>query len=198
MSANPRPTRLSQLGWDDEWERTFAQAAPAAAHPGRVAITFNHIYRVYVEEGELETSIAGRLKHRAVSRSELPAVGDWVAVRRQGSSASISAVLPRRSQFSRKAAGQVTDEQVVAANVDVVFIVMGLDGDYNVRRLERYLLQARDSGAVPVVLLTKPDLAADVVAQTAAAAAAAGHAFQRPRPSDVVLVGVHHKMSRFE
>ena len=74
-------------------------------------------------------------------------------------------MLPRRSWFSRKMAGTVTDEQVVAANVDVVFIVMALDADFSLRRLERYLLLARESGASPVVLLTKPDLAADVDAQ---------------------------------
>jgi ribosome biogenesis GTPase len=93
----------------------------------------------------------------------LPAVGDWVAIRkrRDEDRAVIVAVLPRRSSFSRKMAGQVTDEQVVAANVDIVFLVMGLDADFNLRRLERYLLLARESGAAPVVLLTKPDLCPD-------------------------------------
>jgi ribosome biogenesis GTPase len=90
----------------------------------------------------------------------LAAVGDWVAVRTGAGEAvgTIEAVLPRRSRFSRKVAGELTEEQVVAANIDTVFLVMGLDGDYNPRRLERYLLLARESGAVPVVLLSKADL----------------------------------------
>jgi ribosome biogenesis GTPase len=99
-----------------------------------------------------------------------------VVVRRQTAErrGSIVAVLPRRSRFSRKLAGQVTDEQVVAANVNVTFIVMGLDPDFNVRRLERYLLLARESGAAPVILLTKPDLAGDIAASVAAVTAVAG------------------------
>jgi ribosome biogenesis GTPase len=122
--------------------------------------------------------LAGRLKHRAGRRSELPAIGDWVAVRKRPDDerGSIVAVLPRRSRFSRKTAGQVTDEQVVAANVNVVFIVTALDDDFSVRRIERYLLLAQDSGAAPVILLTKPDLAADVPALVAAVTAVAGGA----------------------
>ena len=162
--------RLADLGWDDSWQQAFAPyAGKEAVRPARVAIEFNHIYKVLTEEGELEAGAAGRLKHQAESRSELPAVGDWVALRhRTGEDrGAVIAVLPRRSKFSRKAAGNLTDEQVVAANADVVFIVMGLDGDYNIRRLERYLLLARDSGAAPVVLLTKPDLSSDVPDQAA-------------------------------
>ena len=87
---------------------------------------------------------------------------------------AIVAVLPRRSWFSRRMAGQVTDEQVVAANVDVVFIVMALDADFSLRRLERYLLLARESGASPVVLLTKPDVCADVAARVAEVTALTG------------------------
>ena len=169
--------RLSELGWDDAFARHFAehQARPDL-QPARVAIEFNHNYRVYVDDGELDATAAGRLKHRAPSRAALPAVGDWVAVRRRRDEdrGAIVAVLPRRSWFSRKMAGQVTNEQVVAANVDVIFIVMGLDADFSVRRLERYLLLARESGAMPVVILTKPDLARDLTAQVAEVRAAAG------------------------
>jgi ribosome biogenesis GTPase len=103
-------------------------------------------------------------------------VGDWVVVRKRPdeSRGAIVAVLPRRSWFSRRMAGQVTDEQVVAANVDVVFIVMALDHDFSLRRLERYLLLARESGAAPVVLLTKPDVCADVPARVAEVTALTG------------------------
>ena len=159
---------LASLGFDDDVGQAFV---PWAAKPGvvagRVAIEFNHILRVYTAEGELDATLSGRLKHESRSRSDLPAVGDWVALRRTPGEegAAILAVLPRRSRFSRRMAGQVTDEQVVAANVDVVYLVMGLDGDFSVRRVERYLLLSGESGAAPVVLLTKPDLAADLAAQ---------------------------------
>jgi ribosome biogenesis GTPase len=157
--------RLEDLGWDENFEQLFAAWADKPdVTPGRVAIEFNHIYRVATAEGDIEATAAGRLKHHAASRSELPAVGDWVVIRKQAGHdrASIQAVLPRRSKFSRKVAGHVTDEQVVAANVDVVFAVMALDQDFSLRRLERYLLLARESGAASVVLLTKPDLCDDV------------------------------------
>ncbi|OFW06181.1 MAG: ribosome small subunit-dependent GTPase A [Acidobacteria bacterium RIFCSPLOWO2_02_FULL_68_18] len=169
--------RLTQLGWDEAFAAAFDALEPGAGvQPARVAIEFNYLYRVWTAEGERETTVAGRLKHRARSRSELPAVGDWVAVRtREGQDkGAVIAVLPRRSAFSRKMAGAVTDEQVVAANVDVVFIVMGLDADFNLRRLERYLLLARESGASPVVLLTKPDLNEAAPARLAEAEAVSG------------------------
>jgi ribosome biogenesis GTPase len=168
--------RLSELGWDEALAAQFAPHAKADVQPGRVAIEFNQNYRVYVDDGEIAAVAAGRLKHHAGSRADLPAVGDWVAVRmRPGEDrGSIQAVLPRRSKFSRRAAGNVTDEQVVAANADVVFLAMALDQDFSVRRLERYLLLARESGAAPVVLLTKPDLADDVPARVADVATVAG------------------------
>ena len=156
---------LRDLGWDDALRHQFeAWATKPHVQPGRVFIEFNYIFRVYIHGGEIEAVLAGRLKHHATSRAELPAVGDWVVVRmRPGDErGSIIAVLPRRSRFSRRMAGNVTDEQVVAANVNVTFIVMGLDQDYSVRRLERYLLLSRESGAAPVVLLTKPDLGENV------------------------------------
>jgi ribosome biogenesis GTPase len=170
--------RLGELGWDDVFERHFEPWRERPdVQPGRVAIEFNHLYRLYVEEGELEAAIGGRVKHHALSRSELPAVGDWVVVRTGTSErrGSIRAVLPRRSRFSRRAAGNVTDEQVVAANVDTVFLVMSLDNnDFSIRRLERYLLLARESGASPVILLTKPDLCEDAAARVAEVAATGG------------------------
>jgi ribosome biogenesis GTPase len=169
--------RLTQLGWDDAFAAAFAALGPRAhVEPARVAIEFNYLYRVWTGHGALEAAVAGRLKHRATGRRELPAVGDWVALRRRPDAdrGSIVALLPRRSAFSRRVAGAVTDEQVVAANVDVVFIVMGLDRDFNLRRLERYLLLARESGAAPVVLLTKPDVSGAPAEAAATAASIAG------------------------
>ena len=152
---------LNQLGWDAKWARVFAQYAAEGLLPARVAIEFNYIYRLYAESGELQAQHAGRLRHQAEGRENMSAVGDWVAVLPTPGEAAgtIEAVLPRRSRFSRKVAGETTEEQIVAANIDTVFIVMGLDGDYNPRRLERYLLMASESGARPVVLLNKSDVA---------------------------------------
>lgn len=169
--------RLAELGWDDGVAKSFdAWVSTTAVEPGRVVIEFNHIYRVAIEGGEVDATASGRLKHRALRRSELPAVGDWVVLRRRRdeSQAAIVGVLPRRSWFSRKMAGAVTDEQIVAANVDVVFVVMALDADFSLRRLERYLLLARESGAAPAIVLTKPDLATDLGAQTAEVRQVAG------------------------
>jgi ribosome biogenesis GTPase len=149
---------LKDLGWDEDWAKAFAPLAVDQLVPGRVAIEFNYIYRVFAEAGELQAQHAGRLRHQAES---LSAVGDWVAVKPTPGEAAgtIEAILPRRSKFSRKVAGELTEEQIVAANIDTVFIVMGLDGDYNPRRLERYLILAYESGARPVVILNKSDLA---------------------------------------
>jgi ribosome biogenesis GTPase / thiamine phosphate phosphatase len=111
-------------------------------------------------EGEVLARVAGRLRHQASGRSDFPAVGDWVALEADsaGSDARIRAVLPRHSRFSRRAAGDPAEEQIVAANIDTVFLVGGLDGDFNPRRIERYLLVASESGATPVVVLNKADL----------------------------------------
>ena len=144
---------LTDLGWNDDWARAFAPHAADGLVPARVAIEFNYIYRVYAEAGEVQAQHAGRMRHQALAKEELSAVGDWVALKPSPGEATgtIEAVLPRRSKFSRKVAGELTEEQIVAANIDTVFIVMGLDGDYNPRRLERYLVLAHESGANPVV-----------------------------------------------
>jgi ribosome biogenesis GTPase len=157
----PCEVDLTELGWDDEWARVFASSAADGLIPARVAIEFNYIYRLYAESGELQAQHAGRMRHEALSREQLSAVGDWVAARPTPgeATATIEAILPRRTKFSRKVAGELTEEQIVAANIDTVFLVMGLDGDYSPRRLERYLLLAYESGAKPVVILNKADVA---------------------------------------
>jgi ribosome biogenesis GTPase / thiamine phosphate phosphatase len=136
----------------------FAPHAAEGLIPARVAIEFNYLYRAFATSGELQVQHSGKLRHEAET---LSAVGDWVAVRPTPGEATgtIEAILPRRSKFSRKVAGELTQEQIVAANIDTVFIVMGLDGDYNLRRLERYLVLAYESGASPVVILNKSDVA---------------------------------------
>ena len=160
---------LNELGWDEAWARTFEPYAADGIVPARVAIEFNHIFRLYAASGELQAQHSGRLLHRAEGRGHLAAVGDWVAALsgQEEGTATIEAILPRRTKFSRKVAGELTEEQVVAANIDTVFLVMGLDGDFNPRRVERYLLMAYESGASPVVLLTKADLAEDLAGAVA-------------------------------
>jgi ribosome biogenesis GTPase len=160
---------LARLGWTPAFEDQFAPHAADGLEPARVAVEHRGAYLLYTAAGgERPAELSGRLRHAVDSRDELPAVGDWVAVAdpEGADKALVQAVLPRRTKFSRMAAndhGQ-TIEQVVAANVDVVFLVAGLDGDLNVRRLERYLTLGWESGAEPVVVLTKTDLCEDVEA----------------------------------
>jgi ribosome biogenesis GTPase / thiamine phosphate phosphatase len=155
---------LNDLGWDESFAEEFAPYAAEGLEPSRVAVQHRGAYDVLTAHGELRCDVAGRLYDESASPAELPAVGDWVAVqpRLDEHAGTIQAVLPRRTRFSRKTAWQATEEQVVAANVDVVFIVTSINEDLNLRRLERYLILARESGAEPVILLTKSDLAGDV------------------------------------
>lgn len=170
-------TRLEQLGWTSTRAAAFAALEGASGLvPGRVALEHNHIYRVFIEDREWLAEAAGRIKHQATGRHELPAVGDWVAIRPdpRGDRAVIRAILPRQSWFSRKAAGRETTEQVVAANVDIVLIVFGLDKGVNVRAIERYLVVAQRSLARPVLVLNKVDLIEQTEEPLRLARAAAG------------------------
>lgn len=166
---------LTPLGWSPEWEAAFAPLGAAGLVPGRVALEHNHVYRVLTGEGEQLAEAAGRLRFRAGGRHELPAVGDWVAVRpgARGARWRIEAILPRRSRFSRRAAGRAGHEQVVAANIDTVLLVYGLDRPVKGRSIERYLVLARKSGARPVIVLNKADACdAEASARTTAESAA--------------------------
>ena len=161
---------LTTLGWDDTLAEQFETYAADGLIAGRVAVQHRGAYDVLTEPGELRCDVAGRLYDESRSPADLPAVGDWVAVAARGEedAGTIQAVLPRRTKFSRKTAWHAAEEQVLAANVDVVFIVTSLNEELNLRRLERYLILARESGAEPVVLLTKSDLAPDTDAALAA------------------------------
>ena len=161
---------LSALGFTPALAEAFAPLEAEGLVPGRVVAGLTaRLVRVGTADGELTAEIAGSLRHRARDSEELPAVGDWVALKPGGSKAGavLLSVLPRRTAFVRRAAGDRTIAQVLAANVDTVFLVMGLDADYNPRRLERALVLAFESGAEPVVLLNKADLAPDLAAQRA-------------------------------
>ncbi len=167
VPADAPDVDLALYGWDAGWAEAFRPYAAQGLTPARVAIEYNHLLRLYTAKGDVRGQHAGKLLHEASGRHAMAAVGDWVAIQTNPGerSATIEAILPRRSHFSRKAAGELTEQQVVAANIDVVFIVMGLDRDYNPRRLERYLVMASESGATPQVLLSKADLSDVVDAQ---------------------------------
>ena len=154
---------LEALGWTPRLEALFEPHRAAGLVPARVSLEHTHIYRVLTGTEEWLARVVGRLRHQASTRTDFPAVGDWVAVEppSHAGDARIKAVLPRVSRFSRRAAGDPTEEQIVAANIDTVFLVAGLDRDFNPRRLERYLLVAWESGATPVIVLNKADLVDD-------------------------------------
>jgi ribosome biogenesis GTPase len=171
-------TDLASLGWDAERDNEFTEHRASGHVPGRVSVQYRGAYDVITEAGELRCEVPQRLVRDATTPAELPAVGDWVVVEPAGEGRGvIHAVLDRRTRFSRLAAhdpgSHTTVEQVVAANVDVVFVVSSITDDLSMRRLERYLTLAWESGARPVVLLTKADLAPDADAAVAEAAAVA-------------------------
>ena len=161
---------LAAYGWDFDLEEDRRAAEHAALMPGRVVAEHRDRFRVQTSDGELGARVAGRLRHHARHRSDLPVVGDWVLLDAPdpAGSAVIREVLPRRSRLSRKVAGERVEEQVLAANVDTVWVASALDVPLSLRRLERYLAMVWESGALPVVLLTKADLATDVSAPVAA------------------------------
>jgi ribosome biogenesis GTPase len=156
---DPAPGGLADWGWDGGWAQAFAGLADAATIPARVVAQHRGRWTVMAESGELPASLTGRFRHEA-GEGEIPAVGDWVAIVHSPPSveARIDAVLPRRSAFRRRAAGSTVGAQVVAANVDTLVVATSLNRDLNPARLERYVAMARESGAEPVVLLTKADL----------------------------------------
>lgn len=162
-----RVERLEELGWTPERQADFAAHAAAGLVPARVAVEHRNRYELWAEGLEVEGVLAGRLRHGAGGRLDLPAVGDWVALQPPagGGAGVIAAVLPRTSLFTRKVAGRGHGEQIVAANVDVVFIITSLTAELNPRRLERYLTLAWESGARPVVVLSKADICRDVEAR---------------------------------
>jgi len=161
---------LTDLGWTPALAEAFEPYKAQGLVPARVAVAYGATFRVLTEDGDELADVPGRMRHEARGRRDLPAVGDWVALRPAdvpGGRATIQAILPRTSLFSRKAAGDETAEQVLAANVDTAFLVTGLDHDFNLRRLERYLALTWESGATPVILLNKADLTTTLDQQVA-------------------------------
>lgn len=154
---------LTRLGWTPSLESDFESHAAAGCIPGRIGVQQRGAYVVLAETGERWAEPSGRLRHHAAGPDEFPVVGDWVALRDDpgADAATITALLPRRTAFSRRAAGEETVEQVLAANIDTIFLVSTLGPDLNPRRLERYLIAAWESGAEPAIVLNKSDLCDD-------------------------------------
>jgi ribosome biogenesis GTPase len=158
---------LEALGWSVRRQEEFEALAAAGLLPGRVVGEHRSHYRVATEAEELSAVTTGRLRNSAEERSDLPGVGDFVAVRLADGDgpATIEAVLPRTCALVRKAAGEPRP-QLLAANIDVVFIVTALGGDFSLARMERYLALVLESGATPVIVVNKADLPNDVIGPT--------------------------------
>ena len=165
MSSPGRLRTLEALGWDDTWEAAYAPHRGPGAVAARVSAPHRGgAYDVLTEDAEVRVRLPGRTRRSAPA--DVPVVGDWVAVDLERAAVpTIAAVLPRRTKLSRRAAhdpgSDVAQEQVVAANVDVVFVTASLADDLSPRLLERYLTLAWESGARPAILLLKADLEPD-------------------------------------
>lgn len=152
--------RLYELGLNDEIKSEL-DPFKVNNYLGRVIAEYKGLYKVATEEKDLLAKVTGKFMKEALDLSDYPAVGDWVIVDRTNDNNGdgiILKVLPRKSQVSRKVAGVKTDEQIIASNIDTLFICMSVNNDFNLRRLERYITIGWNSGATPVVILTKMDL----------------------------------------
>jgi ribosome biogenesis GTPase len=168
---------LTKLGWNAARAKEFAPYHAKGFVPARVAVEDKHFYRVWTADAELTAQITGKLIHAARGdHFQLPKVGDWVAVKLMPNEekAAIHAILPRRTLITRKATGRDTAAQILATNVETVFLVTAADTTFNAARLERMLVMAHESGARPVVVLNKIDLCDDLDARLAEAARVAG------------------------
>ena len=161
---------LNQLGWNSLRAEQFVPYAAQGLVPARVAVEDKHYYRVWTADQELTAQVTGKLMHAARGdHTQLPKVGDWVAVKSLANEekAAIHAVLPRTTKITRKNSGRDTAAQILATNVEIVFLVQAADATFNAARLERMLVMAHESGARPVVVLNKIDLCADLEAMMA-------------------------------
>lgn len=151
---------LETLGWNSFYAQEFSAYATDGYAVGRVVSEQKNYYRLYTAHGEKLAQVSGKMRYESFQREDYPAVGDWVVITNQphDDRVVIQAILPRISKFSRKAAGTAIAEQIIATNIDTVFLVNALNNDFNLRRLERYLTLAWESGASPVIILSKTDL----------------------------------------
>jgi ribosome biogenesis GTPase len=152
--------KLEDLGWNEFFSRQYNCIKESGLLPGRVTTVSGPIYGIETENGRVNAPVSGHFQYISSGRSDYPAAGDWVLLRGDSGSYMIDRVLERSSLFSRKGAGRSCDEQVIAANIDIMFIVAALDGgrNFTLRGIERYIVMVREGGAEPVLLLNKSDL----------------------------------------
>lgn len=169
---------LTALGWSKAWADRMGSEVPADWAPGRVVSEYRGARVVVMESGERMVTVAGRLEHESNSAADLPHIGDWVLVSGTSGQDSgvIQRVLPRRTRLARKIPGRAAAVQILAANIDVAFIVLALDSRFHLRRLERFLAVVREGGVRPVVVLNKADLCPDPLPRIEEVKAAIGEA----------------------
>lgn len=153
---------LYKLGLNTELENEFKNNYDGYSL-ARVTVQYRNIYKIETNTGEMLASVCGKLKYELESKEDYPAVGDWVVYKSEdNTNGIIYKILKRKTTICRKVAGPKSDEQILATNVDKIFITMSLNNDFNLRRLERYINIAWDSGAKPIIVLTKADLCYDL------------------------------------
>lgn len=154
---------IESFGWNKFFEQHFAEYLDSGFIPARISQEHRNIYRIICNEGELSAEVSGKYRYQTSEKTNFPSVGDWVAVELIGDNkATIHNLLPRKNKFSRKVPGTNTIEQVLVANIDKLFIICGLDGDFKPRRIERYLTIAWDNEMTPIVVLNKTDICEDI------------------------------------
>lgn len=155
---------LEKWGWNSFFEGKFKIYGEQNLKPGRIVRESRHIYHVETESGQYKAQVSGHYMYTALNRSEYPTIGDWVALRIEKENAIIEKLVERKSAFSRKRAGIEIEEQIIAANIDYLFLVFGLDGGRNFSSgaIERFLTRSWDSGAQPVIVLNKSDLCENI------------------------------------
>ncbi|HPM33111.1 MAG TPA: ribosome small subunit-dependent GTPase A [Spirochaetota bacterium] len=155
--------KIESLGWKAANDKDFEEFRRQGFIPARIIRETRHIYEADAGSGAVQAQVSGRFIFESESRADYPTIGDWVACRDGGGILIIEELLPRKSRFSRKEAGVLTEEQIIAANIDYLCIVCGLDGgrNFSLRGIERYLSMAREGGASPVIVLNKCDIAED-------------------------------------
>ena len=157
---------LRDYGWCDYFSQAFENCSRPDWAPGRITLVHRDLFVVAGEQGDAYARVCGRFRQAEATSEPYPVIGDWVAwAGANGGTVLIQAVLPRKSLLARKKPGNRIEQQAIAANVDTAFLVMGLDLNFNLRRMERMLTMTYESGAVPVIVLTKLDLAPEAEAQ---------------------------------
>ena len=152
---------LQKWGWNEQLENSYTSQRGSGLFPGRITKESRRLYTVITEDGVITAEISGAFHYKTASRADYPVIGDWILYRPAPEQKGIiESVFQRKSSFSRKAAGLKTEEQVIAANIDIIYLVFGLNGGRNFTPggLERYLTLAWESGAVPEIILNKADL----------------------------------------